>query len=140
MNLDTLLATLEAPIVVRPTRRMTQGELETYLDKAADILRGNADHSEFRGYVFALLFYKRINDCFEEDVRTQTVKLAASGLFREQAQKETVNVLDGAETLTNATFLKVVSTIKVKCSLLHRLLTGKLHLLADVLLPDRGTA
>jgi hypothetical protein len=66
MNLQELLTKLETPIVIRPTRRMTQGELETYLDKAADILRGNADHSEFRGYVFALLFYKRISDCYEE--------------------------------------------------------------------------
>lgn len=50
MNLDELLTSLEAPIVIRPTRRMTQGELESHLNKAADILRGNADHSEFRGY------------------------------------------------------------------------------------------
>jgi hypothetical protein len=28
MNLTELLTTLDAPIVVRPTRRMTQGELE----------------------------------------------------------------------------------------------------------------
>ncbi len=49
MNLEELLGTLESPIVIRPTRRMTQGELESYHDKAADILRGNADHSEFRG-------------------------------------------------------------------------------------------
>lgn len=28
---------------------MTQGELQTCLDKAADILRGNAGHSGFRG-------------------------------------------------------------------------------------------
>jgi len=34
-----------------------------------DILRGNADHSEFRGSVFMLLFYKPINDCFDEEVR-----------------------------------------------------------------------
>ena len=68
MKLEELLSTLESPIVIRPTRRMTQGELESYLDKAADILRGNADHSEFRGYVFALLFYKRISDCFDEEV------------------------------------------------------------------------
>jgi type I restriction enzyme M protein len=86
MDLTELLTTLEAPIVVRPTRRMTQGELESYLDKAADILRGNADHSEFRGYVFALLFYKRINDCFEEDVRKQTASLKSAGIADEQAE------------------------------------------------------
>jgi type I restriction enzyme M protein len=85
MNLDELLSTLESPILVRPTRRMTQGELESYLDKAADILRGNADHSEFRGYVFALLFYKRINDCFDEEVRTQAATLTGAGVPREQA-------------------------------------------------------
>ncbi|WP_020561776.1 type I restriction-modification system subunit M [Methylosarcina fibrata] len=85
MNLTELLATLEAPIVVRPTRRMTQSELESYLDKAADILRGNADHSEFRGYVFALLFYKRINDCYEEEVRTQAETLIKAGVPQEQA-------------------------------------------------------
>jgi type I restriction enzyme M protein len=85
MNLTELLATLEAPIVVRPTRRMTQGELESYLDKAADILRGNADHSEFRGYVFALLFFKRINDCYEEEVRTQTDTLIKASVPVDQA-------------------------------------------------------
>jgi type I restriction enzyme M protein len=85
MNLNELLAMLDAPIVVRPTRRMTQSELESYLDKAADILRGNADHSEFRGYVFALLFYKRINDCYEEEVRTQAAKLKQAGVAEDQA-------------------------------------------------------
>lgn len=85
MNLNELLTTLESPIVVRPTRRMTQGELESYLDKAADILRGNADHSEFRGYVFALLFYKRINDCYAEEVCTQTDTLVKAGMPEEQA-------------------------------------------------------
>ncbi len=85
MNLEELLTTLESPIVIRPTRRMTQGELESYLDKAADILRGNADHSEFRGYVFALLFYKRISDCFDEEVRTQAATLVRAGVPQDQA-------------------------------------------------------
>jgi type I restriction enzyme M protein len=85
MNLNELLATLDTPIVVRPTRRMTQAELESYLDKAADILRGNADHSEFRGYVFALLFYKRINDCFNEEVCNQAATLTNAGLPQDQA-------------------------------------------------------
>jgi len=85
MNLEELLSTLASPIVIRPTRRMTQGELESYLDKAADILRGNADHSEFRGYVFALLFYKRISDCFDEEVRAQEATLTKAGVPPEQA-------------------------------------------------------
>lgn len=85
MNLQELLTQLDTPIVIRPARRMTQGELETYLDKAADILRGNADHSEFRGYVFALLFYKRISDCYDEEVRTQTDALVKAGVPRDQA-------------------------------------------------------
>lgn len=85
MNLPEFLSSLQTPIVVRPTRRMAQGELESYLDKAADILRGNADHSEFRGYVFALLFYKRINDCFEEDVGRQSKQLQAARISKESS-------------------------------------------------------
>ncbi len=34
---------------------MTQAELDAFLEKAADILRGNVDHSEFRGYVFGVV-------------------------------------------------------------------------------------
>src|SRR6185369_8577569 len=59
----------ESPNISIPLRRMTQAELDAFLEKAADILRGNVDHSEFRGYVFALLFFKRISDIFEETVR-----------------------------------------------------------------------
>jgi type I restriction enzyme M protein len=59
----------ETSVISIPLRRMTQAELDAFLEKAADILRGNVDHSEFRGYVFALLFFKRISDLFEESVR-----------------------------------------------------------------------
>jgi len=40
----------ELPTFSIPLRRMTQAELDSFLEKAADILRGNVDHSEFRGY------------------------------------------------------------------------------------------
>ena len=43
-----------------------------FLEKAADLLRGGVDHSEFRGYVFALLFYKRINDVYLEKAPSRT--------------------------------------------------------------------
>jgi type I restriction enzyme M protein len=65
----------EAPSFSIPLRRMTQAELDAFLEKAADILRGNVDHSEFRGYVFALLFFKRISDLFDEAVRDLAKKV-----------------------------------------------------------------
>ncbi len=66
-----------------PSRRQTQSELDSFLDKAADILRGNVDHSEFRGYVFALLFFKRISDVYEEEVRSLTRKLGDESLAKD---------------------------------------------------------
>lgn len=74
----------------RPVRRMTLSELETFLEKAADILRGNVDHSEFRGYVFALLFYKRINDVYEENVRLLSKKLGDDKQARDPRMHEFV--------------------------------------------------
>jgi type I restriction enzyme M protein len=67
----------------RPRRRLTQAELDGFLEKAADILRGNVDHSEFRGYVFALLFFKRISDVYLEEVRNLTDRLGDEQLARD---------------------------------------------------------
>jgi type I restriction enzyme M protein len=67
----------------RPSRRLTQAELDNFLDKAADILRGNVDHSEFRGYVFALLFFKRISDIYLEEIRKLTEQLGDEQLARD---------------------------------------------------------
>ena len=70
-------------IFTRPLRRLTQAELDQFLDKAADILRGNVDHSEFRGYVFALLFFKRISDVYQEEVRKLTLELGDEELAKD---------------------------------------------------------
>src|SRR5436309_10759993 len=70
-------------IRTRPVRRMTQAELDGFLEKVADILRGNVDHSEFRGYVFALLFFKRVSDVYLEEVRILARKLGDAELARD---------------------------------------------------------
>jgi len=67
----------------KPIRRLTQAELDKFLEKAADILRGNVDHSEFRGYVFALLFFKRISDVYAEEVGKLTEELGDEGLAKD---------------------------------------------------------
>ncbi len=70
-------------IQTRPQRRLTQSELDSFLETAADLLRGGIDHSEFRGYVFALLFYKRINDVYLENVAALEKELDDADLARD---------------------------------------------------------
>jgi len=70
-------------IFTRPLRRLTQAELDQFLDTAANILRGNVDHSEFRGYVFALLFFKRISDVYQEEVCKLTLELGDEELAKD---------------------------------------------------------
>lgn len=41
--------------------------LETYLFKSCDILRNVVDASDFKAYIFPLLFYKRISDVWDEE-------------------------------------------------------------------------
>jgi type I restriction enzyme M protein len=40
---------------------------ESYLLKSANILRGHIDASDFKGYIFPLLFYKRTSDVYDEE-------------------------------------------------------------------------
>jgi type I restriction enzyme M protein len=44
-----------------------QSELEQYLSKAAWILKGPVDASDFKAYIFPLLFFKRISDTYSEE-------------------------------------------------------------------------
>ncbi len=47
--------------------KLTLSQLEQYLSKAAWILKGPVDASDFKMYIFPLLFFKRISDVYDEE-------------------------------------------------------------------------
>ena len=48
---------------------ITQQQLEAHLWRAADILRGAIDSSDYKNYIFGFLFLKRLSDVFEEEAQ-----------------------------------------------------------------------
>ena len=47
--------------------KLSISQLEQYLSKAAWILKGPVDASDFKVYIFPLLFFKRISDVYDEE-------------------------------------------------------------------------
>ncbi len=64
----------QQPLRLLPGQRLTQEALERHLWSAADILRGSIDSSDYKNFIFGLLFLKRLSDRFEEEcaaIRTE---------------------------------------------------------------------
>jgi type I restriction enzyme M protein len=47
--------------------KLTVEQLESHLWRAADILRGSIDSSDYKGFILGLLFLKRLSDVFVEE-------------------------------------------------------------------------
>lgn len=50
--------------------KLSLSQLEQYLSKAAWILKGPVDASDFKVYIFPLLFFKRLSDVYDEEYKS----------------------------------------------------------------------
>ncbi len=104
----------QAAVAKETNNELTLAQLEKHLWGAADILRGRIDSSDYKHYIFGLLFFKRLSDVWQDEYETRMAKyndaeLAADpdehrfhipkGAFWHEVKQHTTNI---GEYLNNA--------------------------------------
>lgn len=79
----------------KASKRMNQQELEAYLWGAAILLRGLVDASDYKQYIFPLLFFKRLSDVWDEEYRAALAE-TSDKVYARATANDRFKISDGA--------------------------------------------
>ena len=77
------------------TSHITLPELEQYLARAADLLRGSIDQADFKAYIFPLMFFKRISDVYMEEFADALAESGGDHEFAAFAENHRFGIPEG---------------------------------------------
>ena len=74
---------------------LTSQQLETWLLNAADIIRGPVDPSDYKAYIFPMLFFKRISDVYDEEYNQALLNSDGDMEYAEFSENHRFNIPKG---------------------------------------------
>jgi type I restriction enzyme M protein len=74
---------------------LSPAELEQYLARAADLLRGSIDQADFKAYIFPLMFFKRISDVYVEEYAAALVESGGDHEYASFAENHRFGIPEG---------------------------------------------
>ena len=81
--------------LVMEISEMTLSELQSYLAKAADLLRGGIDQADFKAFIFPLMFFKRISDVYLEEYAQALLDSGGDKAFASFAENHRFQIPEG---------------------------------------------